>query len=77
MRDGDVDANGDSIGLGGGNEIDHNVQWTTLWVVRNAVFGLSLDVILGACKTGKGGKKQKDGEKGVPDMVVDGGFGFL
>jgi hypothetical protein len=58
----------------GGEEVDGDIQGAAAGVIGDALGGFTLNVVFAAGKTGKGGKKLKEREQGVTDMVVEGGF---
>jgi hypothetical protein len=59
MRDHGVNTDRGSGGFGWCNQIHNNVQRATLWVVGDAIFGFSLDVVGGASKARKGARSRR------------------
>jgi hypothetical protein len=77
VRDGDIDTDGDGGGVGGGNEIDHHVEGTTLGVVGDPVLGLALNVIDCPGKASKRGEEKENRVQSITDVIVKGWFTFF
>jgi hypothetical protein len=77
VGDGDVNTNGDSGGVGGGDEVDDHVQRTALRVVGDAIFWFTLNVVGSTGKASERGEEQEDGVQSVADVIVERGFAFF
>jgi hypothetical protein len=70
MRDCDVNTNGDSIGIGGGDQV-------MLWVIGNVVFQFPLDIAFGMGEADEGCMEQKDSVEGVTNVILERWFTFF
>jgi hypothetical protein len=70
MGNGDVDTDGDGGGVCGGEEVNGDIQWATSGVIRDALRGFVLDVMLCTDQVVQGSKELKDREQGITNVVV-------
>jgi hypothetical protein len=70
MRNGNINTNGDGNGICRGNEVNDNVQRTTLRMVGDPVFWFTLDVIGGPGKTSERGEEQEDSIEGITYVIM-------
>jgi hypothetical protein len=70
MRNCNIDAHGDSRSIGQDEKVDGYIEGATGALVKEAVGGFPLKVVLCTNQVGKGGNLLEDGKQSISNVVV-------